>query len=186
MSEFKVAEEIKVDDEIIMRRISHEYDQDRFDTIVASHDHLLPWMPWAHFYENTGIEAMTEFCNGQIEAFDKGATLGYDIIYNGKFVGAIDIHNLDGENRHCEIGYWLGKDNTGHGIATRCAAKIAEYAFEALDMHRVVIRAAVGNDASNKVAERLGFPKEATLIEEQRLDGKFYDTNVYAKINPKH
>jgi RimJ/RimL family protein N-acetyltransferase len=129
---------------------------------------------------------MPQFIDGQIEAFDKGAVLGYDIIYKGQFAGAIDLHNLSAEHRRCEIGYWLDKNYTGKGIASRCTAKIAEYAFNEIDMHRVLIQAASQNKASCAVAERLEFAFEGTLRDNELLDGKYYDTNVYAKLNPLH
>ena len=184
MSEFKPAETIAVDDGIIMYRMSHKHDQARYDAIVSSREHLLPWLPWAHLYDS--FDEMPKFIDGQIEAFDKGATLGYDIVYNGQFVGALDLHHLSNENRSCEIGYWLNEKYTGKGIMSRCAAKITEYAFNELDMHRVVIEAAAANKASCAVAERIGFTLEGTLRDHELLDGKYYDVNIYAKLNPLH
>ena len=177
---FQAAKEIIVDNEITLRRMSHALDQQRYDAIISSREHLLPWLPWAHLYQS--FDEMPKFIDGQIEAFDKGAVLGYDIIYKGEFVGAIDLHNLSAENRSCEIGYWLSKGNTGKGIMTRCAAKLTEYAFNEIDMHRVVIRAADKNTASWSVAERLDFVYEGTLREAELLDGVFYGAKVYSKI----
>ncbi len=176
----KPKEEIVVDETITLRRFSHEYNQQRYDAIITSRKQLLPWLSWAHFYQT--FDEMPKFIDGQIEAFDKGAVLGYDIIHKGEFVGAIDLHNLSAENRSCEIGYWLGKEFTGKGIMTRCAAKLTEYAFNEIDMHRVVIRAADKNTASWSVAERLDFVYEGTLRDAELLDGVFYGTKVYSKI----
>jgi len=98
---FQAATEIIVDNEITLRRFSHDLDRQRFDTIVASREHLLPWLPWAHFYQS--FDEMPKFIDGQIEAFEKGAVLGYDIIYKGQFAGAIDLHALSAENRNCPL-----------------------------------------------------------------------------------
>ena len=181
---FKAAAEIKVDEQIVLKRFSHNADQAKYDTIINSREHLLPWLPWAHFYKE--FKEMPEFTESQIKCFDEGSVLGYDIFYEGKFAGSIDLHNLSAENRSCEIGYWLGKDYIGRGIATRAANKITEYAFSEIDMHRVMIRAASKNEASCKVAERLNFEHEGTLREDERLDDVYYDTEVYAKLNPQH
>ena len=70
---FQAATEIVVDNEITLRRFSHDLDQQRYDTIVASREHLLPWLPWAHFYQS--FDEMPKFIDGQIEAFEKGAVL---------------------------------------------------------------------------------------------------------------
>ncbi len=180
----KPKEEIVVDETITLRRFSHEYNQQRYDAIITSRKQLLPWLSWAHFYQT--FDEMPKFIDGQIESFDKGEKFGYDIIVDGKFAGAIDLHNISEDNHSCEIGYWLNEKYTGKGIMSRCAAKITEYAFNEIDMHRVVIEAAAANKASCAVAERIGFTLEGTLRDHELLDGKYYDTNIYAKLNPLH
>ena len=171
---------IEVDDQIVLKRFSHDADQAKYDAIIRNREHLLPWLPWAHFYKE--FKEMPEFTESQIKCFDEGSVLGYDIFYEGKFAGSIDLHHLSAENRSCEIGYWLSKDFVGKGIATRAASKITEYAFDEIDMHRVMIQAASKNKASCKVAERLDFVHEGTQRESQYLDGEYYDTEIYSKL----
>lgn len=171
---------IEVDDQIVLKRFSHDADQIKYKTIINNREHLLPWLPWAHLYKE--FKEMPEFTDLQIKCFDEGSVLGYDIFYEGKFAGSIDLHHLSAENRSCEIGYWLSKDFVGKGIATRAASKITEYAFDEIDMHRVMIQAASKNKASCKVAERLDFVHEGTQRESQYLDGEYYDTEIYSKL----
>lgn len=184
MNDFKPAEEIKVSKDIVLRRFSHDTDEAKYNAIITSREHLLPWLPWAHFYKE--FKEMLDFTDLQIKCFDEGSVLGYDIFYQGEFAGSIDLHNLSDANRSCEIGYWLDKNHTGKGIITRAADTITKYAFDELDMHRVVIRAASQNKASCAVAERLNFTLEGTLRDNELLDGKYYDVNVYAKLNQLH
>lgn len=181
---FKAADEIKVDEQVTLKRFSHDADQIKYNTIINNREHLLPWLPWAHLYKE--FKEMPEFTELQIKCFDEGSVLGYDIFYEGKFAGSIDLHHLSAENRSCEIGYWLSKDFVGKGIATRTANKITEYAFDEIDMHRVMIRAASKNKASCAVVGRLNFNHEGTLRDEELLDGEYYDTEVFAKLNPHH
>ena len=181
---FQASAEIKVDDEITLKRFSHDADTVKYNAIITSREHLLPWLPWANLYHDP--KEMTDFTEQMIKAFDEGSVLGYDVFYRGEFAGSIDLHNLSAENRNCEIGYWLDKEHTGKGIMTRVTETITNYAFDAVDMHRVIIQAATKNVASCAVAERLSFELEGTLRENQLLDGQYYDTNVYAKLNPHH
>lgn len=171
---------IEVDGQIVLKRFSHDADQAKYDAIIRNREHLLPWLPWAHLYKE--FKEMPEFTDLQIKCFDEGSVLGYDIFYEGKFAGSIDLHHLSAENRSCEIGYWLSKDFVGKGIATRAASKITEYAFDEIDMHRIMIQAASKNKASCKVAERLDFVHEGTQRESQYLDGEYYDTEIYSKL----
>ena len=172
--------EIIVDDEIVLRRFAHNIDELKYDMILANHDHLLPWLPWADKYHQ--LEDMLNFTEDQIKAFDNGVLFGYDIFYHGELAGSIDIHAIDADYHHCDLGYWLDKEFTGNGIMTRVVNKLVDYAFDNLNMHRIVIKAAPENTASVAVAERTGFEREALLRDEQFLDNRYYDTVVYVKI----
>jgi len=58
-----------------------------------------------------------------------------------------------------EIGYWLRADARGRGAITAAARLVSAWALEA-GAARVQLRAAVGNDASRRVAEKAGFRLE--------------------------
>lgn len=171
---------IEVDGQIVLKRFSHDADQAKYDAIIRNREHLLPWLPWAHFYKE--FKEMPEFTESQIKCFDEGTAFGYDIFYEGKFAGSADYIHFSEADKSIEIGYWLDKDYTGKGIVTRAVAKMVEYAFAELGMHRVVIQAASKNKASCRVAERLDFVHEGTQRESQYLDGEYYDTEIYSKL----
>ncbi|WP_114560586.1 GNAT family N-acetyltransferase [Desertihabitans aurantiacus] len=58
-----------------------------------------------------------------------------------------------------EIGYWAHPDARGRGVVTESVTRLTELALspDGFDSHRVVIRAAVGNTASQRVAGRSGY-----------------------------
>jgi RimJ/RimL family protein N-acetyltransferase len=61
-----------------------------------------------------------------------------------------------------EIGYWLRADARGRGFTTAAVRLIAAWALAA-GASRLQLRAAVGNDASRRVAEKAGFRLEGVL-----------------------
>jgi RimJ/RimL family protein N-acetyltransferase len=61
-----------------------------------------------------------------------------------------------------EIGYWLRADARGRGVTTAALRLIVAWAL-ANGAARVQLRAAVGNDASRRVAEKAGFRLEGVL-----------------------
>jgi ribosomal-protein-serine acetyltransferase len=101
---------------------------------------------------------------------------------HGTLIGCIDLHQIDWGNGNARIGYWLDRDHTGHGIMTRAVHLLAEYAFEALDLHRVEIHVATDNQRSRRIPERLGFSTEGTLRQVQRLRGAYHDHALYALL----
>ena len=171
---------IEVDKDITLRRLTRENAQEKFDLIVKNHDHLMPWMPWADLYHDD-IEVMYTFTDSEIEKFDNGTTFGYDIYYQDQLVGSIDFHEISEGNCRVELGYWVGAEFTGKGIATRAAAAMTKYAFEKLGMNRVAILACTDNTPSINVAKRLGFVEEGILRQYSVLPDGTHDTVVYSK-----
>jgi RimJ/RimL family protein N-acetyltransferase len=62
-----------------------------------------------------------------------------------------------------EVGYWLVAAARGQGHATRAVQLICGWGFAALALERIALLAATGNPASQHVAERAGFTREAVL-----------------------
>ncbi|KAI0136382.1 acetyltransferase [Xylariales sp. AK1849] len=82
-------------------------------------------------------------------------------LLDGTFVGSIGLMpGTDTESYSWEIGYWLGKDHWGKGIATNAVKGFCKWAFGAFSILRLQAGVYEGNDASMKVLERSGFLKE--------------------------
>ena len=78
-----------------------------------------------------------------------------------------------------EVAYWLARESRGAGIATRAVAILCDWAFETLDLARLQLAVDVRNDASRRVAERVGFRREGTRRSsrehhEERIDEHLY------------
>ena len=57
----------------------------------------------------------------------------------------------------CEIGYWLGVPYWGNGYALEASASLIRRAFTVLEKQRVFCSYIEGNQASQRVCEKLGF-----------------------------
>jgi RimJ/RimL family protein N-acetyltransferase len=79
--------------------------------------------------------------------------------------GGIGVRFLGDLDEGCaEVGYWVGAEARGRGIATAATRAAAIWAFEAVPaLERLQLRAAVENVASNRVAEKAGFTREGVL-----------------------
>ena len=56
-----------------------------------------------------------------------------------------------------ELGYWLGVDHWGQGLATEAARAVIDYSFEQFDIAHMRSGARVANPASRNVLEKCGF-----------------------------
>ena len=59
---------------------------------------------------------------------------------------------------------------------SEAAAAVIEFGFNELGMHRIELEAGVGNDASIKVAEKLGFKREGLARQAGWAGNGYYDT----------
>ncbi len=102
----------------------------------------------------------------------------------GQLVGRIGFLNPEGWPAF-EIGWTLARESWGRGYATEGARRALEYAFTELERNHVISLIAPENQASIKVAERLG----ERLESETELLGKHVliygiDRDVWRKARP--
>jgi RimJ/RimL family protein N-acetyltransferase len=81
----------------------------------------------------------------------------------GQLAGSISLLRFAWEHARGEVGYWLAGTARGHGHATRAVGLICDWGFRALSLDRIDLLAGTGNAASQRVAERSGFTREAVL-----------------------
>ncbi len=114
-------------------------------------------------------------------------TLRFCIEKDGLYVGNIGLHpQEDVYKRNAEIGYFIGEDFWGQGIASQAVQLIVAYGFEQLDFHRIFAGVFSYNSASKKVLENAGFTFEGASIEAVYKNGELHDELRYAKLNPQH
>lgn len=169
---------LRLDEATQVRLLRVSNADELYELTEANREHLAPWMSWVGLVRDAGDTlGYLRSCEQDMlaqRAFRAG------IFQHHRLIGAIDLHDIDWVNRNAKIGYWLDKAHTGHGIMTRAVRALVEYAFDALDMHRIEIRAAAENHPSRRIPERLGFEMEAVLNDAQFVGGRFHDLALYA------
>lgn len=147
------------------------------DAVVASVDHLLPWMPWANAAYSE--EDALAWIRGELDPTEHAwVILGPD----DEFAGTCGINLVNEINRYANLGFWLRHDRTGRGWATAAARLVARYGFEFMDLHRLEILMVVGNEPSRRVAERMGAHYEGRLRGRLRLEGAHRDADLFSLL----
>ena len=78
-------------------------------------------------------------------------------------LGSISLMRFSWKHGRAEVGYWLAREARGQGHVTRAVRLISDWGFRHLALERIELLAATGNPASQRVAERCGFTREAVL-----------------------
>ena len=78
-------------------------------------------------------------------------------------LGSITLMRINWEHGRGEVGYWVAARARAAGHATRAVCLICAWGFSSLGLERIELLAATGNPASQRVAERAGFTREAVL-----------------------
>jgi len=115
-----------------------------------------------------------EYLAMSAEGWRTGAQSNFAILVEGVDgpAGSIGIRWDQLEEGSAEVGYWVAAEARGRGVATAAVGLVARWAFEAApQLHRLELRAAVENAASNRVAEKAGFTREGVL-RSQRLNAR--------------
>ena len=80
-----------------------------------------------------------------------------------QLLGSISLLRFSWRHARAEVGYWLALHARGQGHATRAVGLITDWGFRHLGLERIDLLAASENPASQRVAERCGFTREAVL-----------------------
>jgi RimJ/RimL family protein N-acetyltransferase len=100
-------------------------------------------------------------------------TLGIELARTGELVGDVVLFWHSQEHRGGEVGYILNPDFAGHGYATEAAHALLRLGFDELGLHRIIARLDERNEASAKVARRLGMRQEARLVHNELFKGEW-------------
>jgi ribosomal-protein-serine acetyltransferase len=171
---------IVVSNEILLERLRTNDAPTIFNAIDQNRTYLGKWLPFVDYTKE--VKDSEAFIQTVVSQREETKNEVYTVWFKGNFAGTIGFHNTDRVNEKTEIGYWLIKDMTGHGIIHRSCQVLIGLAFEKMGMNRVTIRCAIGNDVSEKVALRLGFSFEGIERSGERYHDHFFDLKVFSLL----
>jgi ribosomal-protein-serine acetyltransferase len=114
----------------------------------------------------------------------EGSQLPGQHVGQHSLMGMIAVDDLDTEAPR--VGYWLAGGWEGKGIMTAAVQALATHAFATSTATQLYIRAAVGNTASKRVAQKAGFQRVGTKEKEVWLYGTWIDMDVFCLAKDGH
>jgi RimJ/RimL family protein N-acetyltransferase len=152
---------------------------DAGDAFAAVDPEVRRWLAWAVDYSR---DKALRWCVQ--EAYrDLSREINFAIVPDAtrRFGGVIGISRAGWDTGVAEVGYWLGPADRRRGYVTEALRAVAEHAF-GLGLCRLEVLAAVGNLASQRVAERAGFTREGVLRQARPVPGGRADMVLYGLL----
>jgi ribosomal-protein-serine acetyltransferase len=141
---------------------------------------IAPYIPWSEVVvdEESARSFLQRYAERQ--AADEGRI--YGIWLDGELVGGLLFRTFQASSGSCEIGVWLASEAEGHGLITRAAQQLIDWAVGARGMTRVEWRCVPTNERSVAVAKRLGLTNEGTLRQAFPYRGELHDVQIWAMV----
>jgi len=98
-------------------------------------------------------------------------------------LGGGSLHDVDLSQGRAAVGYWVAPAARRRGVATHAVRLLARWAFDGLGVVRLELRCGPDNHASQRVARRCGFTREAVLRAQMPFKGGRRDTVVFALLS---
>jgi RimJ/RimL family protein N-acetyltransferase len=109
---------------------------------------------------------------------DRWANFAVEDAETGRLAASFGLR-LEPEHARGEIGYLVGREWRGRGVAAACVAALTDWGFDDLGLGRIEIRADVRNVASRRTAIAAGYRYEGVLrgamtVQDERVDDALY------------
>jgi RimJ/RimL family protein N-acetyltransferase len=167
-------------DRLLLRPFS---EADIADVREACGDELVrTWLPVPVPYT---LESARDWCTRvtpTIHASGDGIQFAAVPRAGGRLAACVGLKKTDWPARVSEIGYWVAPWARGRGYATESVRTIGRWLLRDLGFERMELRAAPGNHASLRVAERAGLVREGVLRNAGSVHSGRVDLVLYSLV----
>ena len=132
------------------------------------------------------IEAL-EWIRSHEAIRNRGLALYYAIILKDscELIGSTGI-DIELPHGRAELGYWTGREFWKRGYATEASAKLLDYSFAVLKLHKVSAHVFASNLASGRVLEKLGMTQEGLLRDHIKKSDVWEDIVEYGILEDEY
>lgn len=174
---------VKLTDDVVMIRPYEFGDEHELHAAIQeSLPELNPWMSWAT--ERYTLNVARDFVAITRAEWSRGTLYSFAILNasTNEFLGGCGLSHFHPVYKFCNLGYWVRTSKHGNGYAG-CATKlVAKFAFERANAIRAEIVIAKDNNASKRVAEKVGAHYEGILLNRMTVRENIYDAHMFSLL----
>ncbi len=175
--------EIRLTDGVVLLRPYGSGDVEHlYQAVRESVTEMSTWMPWCH--ADYSIEESRAWVESRAEVWKKETEYDFAITdaRDGSFLGGCGLSHIDQANQIANLGYWVRTSRTKRGVASAAVRLLVQFGLGKLKLNRIEIMAAVGNKASQRVAEKVGARREGILRNRLVVRDRVYDAVMFSLI----
>ena len=140
---------------------------------------LLPWEARRPTGQPDIVENRRAF-EARCEAADRERAMGsayrFGVFVDERFCGEVNLGSIQrGAFQNAYVGYWVDQSMAGLGYTPEAVVVVARFAFEDLGLHRLQVSIIPRNEASRRVADKLGLRNEGTALRYLEINGQWED-----------
>jgi len=136
------------------------------------------------FEPHQDISESLQSLQRKLEKYEEGNYYCWGITEKGEgsLIGLIELLRFDEAAESCSFVYMLGCNYWNMGYGTEALKAVFRFAFEELELQRIVADHIAKNAASGAVMRKCGMVHEGTLRQRLYNKGRFVDVELYAII----
>jgi ribosomal-protein-alanine N-acetyltransferase len=165
-------------DRLVLRLLENEDVAGALSYVINNKEHLAGSAPARHgeyYTKRYWFERVKQ----DREDFEHDCAVRLFVFEHGqpnKVIGQVNLNEIVRSAAHfCYLGYGLAADKQGQGLMSEAVGRCIQFAFEELNLHRVMANYVPTNKRSGKLLERLGFKVEGFAENYLYLDGSWQD-----------
>ncbi len=148
----------------------------------ANRDFLAPWDP-DRSEEYFTEDGQRRVLGDMLRQHATGSAVPHAIVEDGRILGRIALTNIArGPFLSGTLGYWVSAAANGRGVATAAVARVVEFAFTELGLHRVEAGTLIHNRASQRVLEANGFQQYGLAPRYLWIAGAWRDHVLFQRL----
>jgi RimJ/RimL family protein N-acetyltransferase len=165
---------------LVLRRFA---DADLAEFLAYLNDPLVArYQSWESYTEQQARELIEQQKAREPGRPGQWFTFAAELKETRALAGHVALSVREADPRQAEIGFTFAREHQGRGLAGEAAARVLEYAFEVLGLHRVVAVADCENGRSVALLERLGMRREGHFVENIWFKGAWGSEYLYAML----
>ncbi len=130
---------------------------------------------------DTDLKAFQQRCQFMQQEREKATGYSFGVFTDGQLIGEMNMSSVMGHPFYsCYVGYWIDQKQAGQSYASEALAAVLRFGFEECLLYRIQVAIVPKNNASLRVVEKLGIPKEGIARKFLEINGNWEDHQIFA------